>query len=303
MFYIIFQSIMLTLTIIWSVPFILVKFFGFQLYQIKEKQNISTIANKITIAAIQTDDNKPNGFFFGKWFIGLFHDNKNEYGESSSELWLLCKKQTYKSLIMKDHEIELENNIEKEKISIWSRTGNYNWLKYLKRDLDVTQYIPRENQGEIIKVIKKIYYSKITKSCVVYLHGNTGIGKSMLGILLAKTIEGSIVRTFNPTEPGDTIQALYSEINPDEKQPLVIVLDEFDIILDKIHKTIPMHKNITTQIRDKISWNQFFDDINLGLYPYTIFVLTSNMTPDIINEKYDPSYIRSGRVDKIIKMD
>ena len=75
------------------------------------------------------------------------------------------------------------------------------------------------------------------------------------------------------------------------------IFQDVDIILDKIHnnRTI-QHKNIPIQILDKTSWNRFFDDINLGLYPYTIVILTSNIHPDILKQSYDPSYIRDGRV-------
>jgi Cdc6-like AAA superfamily ATPase len=119
----------------------------------------------------------------------------------------------------------------------------------------------------------------------------------MISILIAKKLKGELVRTFNPSEPGDSISSLYNQVSPNKNKPLIIVFDEVDIMMDKIYnnKIVP-HKHIPIEIQDKSSWNRFFDDINLGLYPYVILVLTSNTFANNIETKYDSSYIRDGRV-------
>lgn len=99
----------------------------------------------------------------------------------------------------------------------------------------------------------------------------------MIGILLAKKLNASIVRSFNPTEPNDNIDNLYSEVNPCEEKPLIIVLDEFDIILKQIHVGVESHKYMPIQVKDKSSWNIFLDNISLGIYPHIILLLTSKM--------------------------
>jgi hypothetical protein len=137
---------------------------------------------------------------------------------------------------------------------------------------------------------------------VACITGPPGCGKSMISILIAKQLKASIVRTFNPSDPGDTIQQMYTEILPTKEKPLVVVLDEFDIIISKIHTGITQHKNIPIQVHNKPSWNMFFDDINLGIYQNMILIMTSNLGLFDLNKLYDSSYIRKGRIDNFYEL-
>jgi DNA mismatch repair protein MutS2 len=77
----------------------------------------------------------------------------------------------------------------------------------------------------------------------------------------------------------------------------LLLIDEFDVILDKIHNNkITMHADMPTEVYNKTTWNTLLDDINIKLYPYVIIILTSNLSKDEIDLKYDPSYIRNKRV-------
>ena len=119
----------------------------------------------------------------------------------------------------------------------------------------------------------------------------------MIGILLSKELNGSLVTTFNPNEPGDTISSLYNTINPSKNNPLIIVMDEIDIMIDDIHNNkTTKHKNIPIQIYNKTTFNRFLDDINLGLYPYLILILTSNIDLNTLKRIYDRSYFRPERI-------
>jgi Cdc6-like AAA superfamily ATPase len=154
--------------------------------------------------------------------------------------------------------------------------------------------VARERQREIIDEVKAHYDEH--GHTVVYLHGKPGTGKSLLGLLLTKELNGSLCNTFDPTEPGDTLNGLYNRVAPEKESPLIVVMDEFDVVLHNIHVGVAPHKNIPIQVKNKTTWNQFLDRIQIGMYPNLILVLTSNKTPDYINEM-DPSYIRKGRVD------
>jgi hypothetical protein len=57
-----------------------------------------------------------------------------------------------------------------------------------------------------------------------------------------------------------------------------------------------MHADMPTEVYNKTTWNTLLDDINIKLYPYVIIILTSNLSKDEIDLKYDPSYIRNKRV-------
>ena len=90
-------------------------------------------------------------------------------------------------------------------------------------------------------------------------------------------------------------------MEPTPQKPLVIVFDEFDMVLEKIHVGIPPHKNIPIAVSDKPSWNHLLDSIQRGMYPNIILILTSNRAPEYIHS-LDPSYIRKGRVDLTFEM-
>lgn len=287
MFIILLSSFLFSLSFLWSLPFLLITIFKWQLYHIKDKQKVMLLSSKIKYSSIKKDNQKPSGIFIYYNYIGIFLEKEN-----SSEIYLLTSTKKYEELIKKEKD---DKEKKKEEITLFERFGNYSWIEYSKRSFNVTKYNNRENQSQIIDDIIKLYNNN--KYCTSFIYGLPGSGKSMIGILLAKALKCSLVRTFNPSEPGDSINCLYNEVNPTENNPLIVVLDEVDIMLDKIHnnKIIP-HTNIPTQIQDKTSWNRFFDDINLGLYPYTIFVLTSNISINDIEIKHDASYVRDGRV-------
>jgi hypothetical protein len=183
---------------------------------------------------------------------------------------------------------------KKSKIKFYERQGNFFWLTYNNRDINVEKYIARENQKKVISNLKKEY--KKSSNVVSVIHGDPGSGKSMIPILLAKELNGYLCDSYNPTEPGDDIAIIYNTIMPTVEKPLILVLEEFDIIIHRIHNNlIQAHKHIPIQVKDKTSWNTLLDRIDRGLYPNMFLLLTSNSDPIII-DKLDSSYLRQGRV-------
>jgi len=124
----------------------------------------------------------------------------------------------------------------------------------------------------------------------------------MIGLLLAKKLEGHFCKSWNPTEPSDRLAKVYQAVSPTRKNPLILVLEEFDGIIKKIINGKLEHKHISIPVKDKASWNSMLDDINLGLYPNLILVLTSNQGPEWVRQQ-DKSFIREGRVDIIRELD
>ena len=293
-------------SIVWSLPFLLFSLFGIKLYKVNDKEMFTKISSKIKNSSMIDDNDKPLGIFIGKYYFGFFASDGKE---GKQILYIICAQTMYDNLIGKPinsvvksidssgNEIIVEKN--KEIINVYNRRGNYFWMQYLKRTLDVSQFTATEKQKNIIDDISMFYHSinNLHNRVVTYIFGEPGSGKSMISILMTKIMKGSLVKTFNPTDPGDSFATLYADISPTKDKPLIVVLDEVDILLEKIHaQGIAPHKHIPIQITDKRTWNDFLDDINIGFYPNLIIIMTSNISRNEIGKKYDISYLRENRV-------
>jgi len=273
---------------LWCAFCLCTDYFGYPLYHVKNKEKINYLMTKIKWSSMKDENNKARWWFIDRNFIGTFVG-----GDKGLTAYIMCSSETFKSLTEPEMTILA---VQPQTIPLYERSGTYLWLDYNKRDFDVDKYVCQEKQRLIVESTTELYKNR--KSFVIFIYGGPGSGKSMCSILLAKQLKGSIVRTFDPTDPGDNLVSLYSTINPRENNPLILVLDEVNILYNNVfNKRIVPHKNIPIQISDKTSLNRFFDDINLGLYPFLIVVMTSNMSVQEIETTYDPSYIREGRVD------
>ena len=236
----------------------------------------------------------------GFWYIASISVDKSDHGDHYS-VWMIATEASYKALteervktLVQGPIIQTYEERETHNLRIYERTGSYYnpWLK--KRSLPVLSKTPRHEQQLVIDSIRDHYAKE--KHSVVYLYGPPGSGKSLIAVFLALSYKGSYCNSVKPWQPGDTLALIYSEAEPTEEKPLVLVFDEFDTALVRIHEGIEPHKNQPIQIADKTGWNQMLDEFQLGMYPNMILVLTSNRTPEFIREM-DPSYIREGRVD------
>ncbi len=288
------------MSIIWTLPFILTKCFGYHLHRISDNQKVTIALKKMDcISTIKTAD-KPSGFIFGRYFIGYINESISyaNHGQSINyEIYLLATKKFYDSVTT--HELETNNTVDNS-INIYERRGSYYNLNYNSRKLDLTHIRPRSLQENHIKTITALYLKK--KFAVALIYGKPGSGKSMISLLLAKQLKASYCDAFNPTDPADTLSLVYNTVCPSYDNPLVLVMEELDILINKVHhQLVQPHKAMPIQIKDKMECNQFFDKINRGFYPFLILIMTSNRTPNYIDE-LDPSYIRPGRVDLRLSM-
>ncbi len=48
---------------------------------------------------------------------------------------------------------------------------------------------------------------------------------------LARILNATYCKSYNPTESGDMLNTLYLSANPTRNQPLIVVLEEFDIMM------------------------------------------------------------------------
>lgn len=312
----------------WSFPFIIAPLIGMQFYIISEHK-VTRLLKKIPKYSSLLSNDEADGWIIGWPFIGYIF-TKEKDGGKQIQLYLFTTKKYFAAKIKEistnvdnDNDNDENNNTNSTnmiinqhmpKIKILDREGTYSWFHYSKRiTSDMQCFTARPIQQLIINNIIK-YYNK-NRNAVILLHGEKGIGKSMIPILLAKEFANldinkknqdedlcdipSYCDTFNPTDPGDNFITLYNTSYPTKNTPLIIVFEEVDIIIKKIHNNnIERHKNSPIMIHDKTSWNQFFDRFDRKYYPYTIIIMTTNEIPDYIN-RMDLSYIRDGRVNQI----
>ena len=297
-------SILTSLQFFFIIPLVIGHFFKIQAYQIVDQTERNQILTKLNIfnsTFIMND--KPHGLIYGKWFIGYISKNSNEK-EQSNILYLVINKNTFNCL-KQDIASETDNDgniIEQQFITICERSGTPWWWEYKERKYNTTKYLcktPRKYQQSVIDEILEIVAKKSSKSGTFFVYGKPGSGKSLMLMLLAKQINAYYCDTWNPTEPGDFLSKAYSSINPTEVNPLVIVLEECDAIInDMLCNRIEHHKHIPTEVRKKSEWNRLLDKTtDLGFYPNLILVLTSNCSITDIHQK-DSSLLRDGRIDK-----
>tara|TARA_X000001036_G_scaffold440135_2_gene494819 strand:+ start:1097 stop:2056 length:960 start_codon:yes stop_codon:yes gene_type:complete len=291
--------------------FILTTFFNIKEYKFVNKEKVNSILQNIKHDyAFKFDENdQPNGIIIHKnkscfipYYICWVYECDYEktiilYSNSKIREKLTKCKQV--SLIEKKNNIT-NSTINNHTIDCYIQYGNYNYIRYTSRTIAIAQDF-NANQKKIAETIIETYNNKEHLCC--YLHGDIGKGKTMLCYILTKELNGSICDTFTPTTPGSYFEDLYTNIAPSKHQPFILLIDEVDIMLDHIHnQNVIQHKNISTQIYDKPTWNHFFDNIERGMYPYLIVILCSNISNSIINKKYDESYLRKGRIDHVFNL-
>jgi len=285
-------------------PFLLLslKFININMYNISKRETYNIVKNNIheCISTGYMEDNSPRGLIITRKYnlrlIIYIPEN------SWCKMFIFTTKCIMEEILTNNNKKKIEK-IEKinEKldtsIDYWNRTGDYVFFDYIKRKLHINPYKLNEQQQHVFNNIMNMYNNKNNVKCFIY--GKANSGKTILSYLIARKINASICDTFNPTEPSDSFSNLYYNINPTAQKPLIVLMDEIDIILNNIHnEKICLHKKNTIQIYNKITWNNFLDKIDYGLYPNVILILCSNKSWEDIN-LLDESYLREGRVDLI----
>jgi hypothetical protein len=299
-------SILSSFQIFFIAPLLIGHLFRIQGYKITDQTECNTLVKKLNIKRSTFIQNeKPFGFFYGKWFIGYICSQESSTQQNNSQVMYIIIRRAHFESIKKCSEIEINETgeqVDQKIIKIRERRGNPWWWEYTERQYNATKYLqkePRDYQSEIIKDILSIVDGKASKSGTFFIYGEPGTGKSLLTLLLAKQIGAYYCDSWKPTDPGDTLSRVYSAISPDEEKPLVLVIEECDkILFDVLDGKIVQHKHILIQVREKSDWNGMLDKVtDLGFYPHTILILTSNVYLDKINER-DKSLLRKGRIDK-----
>lgn len=237
--------------------------------------------------------NQPCGFFIGKQYYGYIEIKED------TTIIIHTKENTYHSLMEQEDKEPNKLSFEtkhKPKIDVYIRKGTYRNLYYNSIRLDLSHIQPIGDQQHVIDSIKT-HYTKNERASI-FIHGVSGAGKSTIGYLLAKELNANYCHTFNPTDPGDYLSNLMVDIRSDN-EPVVIVIEEIDVLIKKINKGIEKNDEIPIEIHNKTTWNNFMDDL---IFYKIIIIFTSNTSKEEL-DKIDPSYLRQGRIDKYFYMD
>ena len=282
--------------------YIIYYFLKIKKYTIKgDKELINSIIKKIKDHIFYTEVVNVNGKNFPAGpFIGYNYHGYIENKEYIT-ITLYTTSIKYNNLIKETEENDTENKgvipIEtnkfksEKKITIFIRKGTYKNFYYHSIKLDLSHIKPIGKQEEIINSITNIYNKKGRAS--VFINGISGAGKSTIGYLLAKQLNGFFCHTFNPTDPGDYLSNLIADMQLDD-EPIIIVIEEIDVLLTKINKGIDKNNEIPICVHNKSTWNTFMDDM---IFYKIIFIFTSNTKKEIIDQM-DPAYLRKGRIDE-----
>jgi hypothetical protein len=266
----------------WSFPFIIAPLFGLRFYIVSEQKMVKFLKKLPNYSSLTRND-EPEGWIIGWPFVGYIYST----GFQDRILYIF----TVRSFFVKrmkeidsivnqtqnrDRDID-DTNSNNDKIhktiNIYERYGCFDSFNYSQRDFNVEYFEPRHNQKEIVDNIVS-FYEKNANS-VVILHGERGTGKSMIPILIAKALSKNVDKeemvnfcdTFSPIDPGDQFSRLYNKISPTKNSPFVLLLEEFDVIVQQIHyNKIERHLKSPIMIHDKASWNQFFDRFDRKYY-------------------------------------
>ena len=266
------------------------------------------------LASVKNSSSRTNdeadGWICGKWYIGFISTKSGQQGYTNTELCLFSTMKFYNIIccnnIMNENNntsIKEDNKIEKPKmINFWERQGTFWHPYYTKRLYNPILKKIWVSQENIVNKMICIYEEKSYVSALIC--GPPNKGKSFIPLYLCKKLqetydEINLVDTWNPTEPGDTFISIYNKINPTKNSPLILVLDEIDLIIYALHnKTIKLMDTlpIPIQIKDKKDWNQFFDRFDRMLYQNVFIIMTSNNNIHYF-DNMDTSYMRKNRVD------
>lgn len=268
---------------------------------------VTTYISKTCILSTSSNKDKiPIGLVIGKWYIAYVSTINIQKRDSVSIGYsvIFWASNLGHTKVSSDDDIENQKTNVDESVTplntlgVWRHSGSYKSDAIKKIQIFFYNYECAQ-QTSVIDRMKNMAQMSCDNGfgnrLVVMMSGPSGTGKSQIAKQFAKSINATLCDDFNPTYAGENFVSLIETIKPTRKNPLVILFDEGDKIITKIHtETLKDHEFFVTPVVDKASYNTFMDRIGENDNVFVIFTMNSRFN-DI--DALDKSYTRSCRID------
>ena len=280
-----------------------IRLFDVYCFTIGSKETMSVVFSNIksALALGYDEDGRPQGLCVDPKLRYVMY--RSSYDRIS---YLYCTKTQYKRLVnnstfLTKTNINIVPQTEKRQeksdltLKLWCRKGDHSYASYKPRDVMLPNLSFNSEQLHMYSEIMRHYNEH--NHHVAFIYGPIGSGKTWFSYMLARELRAGICAQFSPTSPSDTLDNLYMTVEHSPSKPIIIVLDEVDVLLGNITEGVPSHKTFRISVQNKTDWNDMIDRIKLGCYPNIILLLISNISRETISSTLDSSYLRDGRID------
>lgn len=219
--------------------------------------NLWTLQSKNFASLVEVKDSssldKPKSFEFTITIIG-----------KPSTLDLIWKGEDKSMKSISTEKSKLDTFGRREYI-VYNRLGNYFCLFYSHNNqLRKLSHIEQQQNAanKIETMLERSVYNGFARNLRILITGPKGTGKSEMAYILADRMDACICMDFKPTDPGDNIQNLINHTNPSKDKLLIILINEWDEVVEKINDNIiQRNRHIPSSIFDKSSYNNFMDTL------------------------------------------